>query len=274
MDRVTHRAIGFALLGIAAAVVSAGQDSGPSFQVWFGAAEVPSLDAPRVEGNAVIFHRFPDGQLMRADRAAVTSIERVAAGGAATSGSGGVEMQAQEAVVVSASRPPLQPGEVVDLGLTYDTGAFRAPPAEGAPPAKPTVLRPGEGPGGKALLNPDRDYRPSWDSTLIPGYSMAYPNSPNDYREGRTTGYPPGEGRQLTPGAPPTMIKDGGDAPKLVSPPGGWAPPAGGPSTIPPVMAPGGQAPLVPEVHDVPRVSYDPNLPPPGMAPTPAPPKP
>ena len=179
----------------------------------------------------------------------------------------------EEIVIVSAPRPPLQPGELVDLGLTYGTGAFRSPIPQPAPRAAAPVLRPGEGPGGKALFNPNRAYRPGWDSTLIPGYSMPYSNSPNDYREGRTLAYPPGEGVQTTPGGPPMMSSVGGDVPKVLSNPGGWNPPLVGPSSNPPVIPGGSEPPLVPDVHDVPRVSYDPNLPPPGMSPTPAPPK-
>jgi hypothetical protein len=178
-----------------------------------------------------------------------------------------------EIVIVSAPRPPLEPGELVDLGLTWDTGAFRAPLPQPAPRGAGPVLRPGEGPGGKALLNPNREYRPGWDSTLIPGYSMPFSNSPEDYREGRTIAYPPGEAVQAAPGAPPMMTTVGGDAPKVLTNPGGWNPPPLGPSTNPPVIPGGSEAPLVPDVHEVPRVSYDPNLPAPGVSPTPAPPK-
>ena len=177
-----------------------------------------------------------------------------------------------ETVVVSAPRPPLQPGELVDLGLTYDLGGFRAPLPGAAPRAATPVLRPGEGPGGKALFNPNREYRPGWDSTLVPGYSMPYGNSRGDYREGRTLAYPPGNGQQQTPGAPPTMMSEGVDTPKVLTTPGGWSPPPIGPSIQPPVMARSGwEAPRVPDAHDVPRVSYDPNLPPPGTAPPPPP---
>lgn len=194
--------------------------------------------------------------------------------GPRASPAGATEMSVREEVIVSVPRPPLQPGELVDLGLTPGPGTFRAPLPQPATRAAAPVLRPGEAPGGKALLNPDREYRPGWDSTLIPGYSMPYSNSPNDYREGRTIAYPPGEGRQLTPGAPPTMTSVGGDVPKVPSSPGG-NPPLIGPSTNPPVMGQTAPAPpLVPDVHEAPRVSYDPNLPPPGLSPTPAPPKP
>ena len=172
-----------------------------------------------------------------------------------------VPASVEEIVLVSAPRPPLEPGELVDLGLTYDLGVFRAPVAPAAPAA--SGLKPGEGPGGTALLNPNRAYRPGWDSTLIPGYSMPYANSRNDYVEGRTIAHPPGSGVQVTPGAPPTMTIGGGDLPRIVATPNGGNPPLLGPSTNPPLMTGGSPTPLVPDVHDVPRVSYDPNLPPP-----------
>ncbi len=178
----------------------------------------------------------------------------------------------EEIVIVSAPRPPLEPGELVDLGLTYDLGVFRAPTAPRTGPSTSPVLRPGEGPGGTALLNPYRAYRPGWDSTLIPGYSMPYSNSRNDYAEGRTMAYPPGEGVQTAPGAPPMMTRDGGDVPKVLGDWSGWNPPLAGGSMNPPVMTGGSGTPLVPDVHDVPRVGYDPNLPPPS-SPPPAPPK-
>ncbi len=187
-----------------------------------------------------------------------------------TAQSAGVE----EIVIVSAPRPPLQPGELVDLGLTYDVGVFHAPQVQASTTPATSVLRPGEGPRGTALLNPNRAYRPGWDSTLIPGYSMPYSNSRNDYVEGRTIAYPPGEGRQSSPGAPPTMTSVGGDVPRGPSSASGWNPPLLGPATNPPAM---GQTttetPLVPDVHDVPRVGYDPNLPPPSSQPPSAPPK-
>lgn len=177
----------------------------------------------------------------------------------------------EEIVIVSAPRPPLEPGELVDLGLTYDVGVFRSPQGPPARSAPVPVLSPGEGPGGTALLNPNRAYRPGWDSTLVPGYSMPYSNSRNDYAEGRTIAYPPGEGRQLAPGAPPMMTNDGGDVPRAAGTTNG-GPPLMGPSMNPPTMAGGSETPRVADVHDVPRVSYDPNLPPPS-SPPPAPPK-
>jgi hypothetical protein len=184
-----------------------------------------------------------------------------------------VAIPVEEIVIVSAPRPPLEPGELVDLGLTYDLGVFHLPPVQTATPAT-TVWRPGEGPDGKALLNPNRDYRPGWDSTLIPGYSMPYSNSPNDYVEGRTIAYPPGEGRQSNPGAPPTMTTVGGDVPRGPSSASGWNPPLVGAAANPPAMGQTAtETPLVPDVHDVPRVSYDPDLPPPWSPPPSAPPK-
>ena len=80
------------------------------------------------------------------------------------------------------------------------------------PPGEP--LAPGEGPGGTALLNPDRPYRPEWDSTRVPGQNLPFPNSPNDYREGKTFAYPPAGAVQEAPGEPPKMAPSSGEPPK------------------------------------------------------------
>jgi hypothetical protein len=71
------------------------------------------------------------------------------------------------------------------------------------------------------------------------------------------------------------MASVGGDLPKVSSAPGGANPPLIGPSISPPVMGESASGvPLVPDVHDVPRVGYDPTLPPPSSTAPPSPPKP
>ena len=273
--RALVRIVGMAVLLMALPIIGFSQTSGPTYRIWIGNSEVLTLDAPRAEGAQVVFHRYPDGLFMSARTADVALVETFKAQGTAPSSSEEPGMRVSETVVVSAPSPGLRPGEVVDLGLTgegSETLRERASALAAKAAAAEPVRPPGEGARGKALFNPDRDYRPEWDSKLVPGYSMPYANSPNDLLEGKTMSYPPGSGRQLNPGAPPTMINEGMETPKVLSRPGGWNPPSGAPSISPPVTAErGADVPRVPEVHDVPRVSYDPNLPPPPTGPVPTP---
>jgi hypothetical protein len=76
------------------------------------------------------------------------------------------------------------------------------------------LLPPGERKDGTALLNPDRPYRPDWDSKQVPGLNLPYPASPNDYREGRTFAYPPARAIQEAPGEPPKAPPASGEPPK------------------------------------------------------------
>ena len=62
---------------------------------------------------------------------------------------------------------------------------------------------PGQRPDGKALLDPNRNYNQAWDSTMVPGLNMAYPNSPTDYVDGKTIAYPPAQAVQAAPGDVP-----------------------------------------------------------------------
>jgi hypothetical protein len=72
-----------------------------------------------------------------------------------------------------------------------------------------TALRPGEAPGGRAMFNSSRDYRPEWDARQVPGQSLAYPASAGDYREGATLAYPPASAGQMGPGQIPTGVPSG-----------------------------------------------------------------
>lgn len=94
--------------------------------------------------------------------------------------------------------------------------------AEGAP-ASPRGRRPGEGEPGRSAVNPDRPYRPEWDSSQAPGSSMPYPPPGVQWREGENLAYPPGSGTQSAPGQPPMVPGMGGSRP--APPPGsGYVP--------------------------------------------------
>jgi hypothetical protein len=138
-----------------------------------------SEDQPRVAGAQLLFHRYPGGMLVsvkRADVRRVTFSSRPVAGGIG-----------------------LRPGNVIELGRT-GSGSTGSP--GGAAPGG-SELPPGERKDGTALLNPDRPYKPEWDSKQVPGLNIPNPNSPNDYREGKTIAYPPGAAVQEAPGEPP-----------------------------------------------------------------------
>jgi hypothetical protein len=138
-------------------------------------------------GNLLLFHRYPDGLLLSVKKGAVRRVT-LSRGPEASKG--------------------LRAGAEIVLG---PTGWASAPEAAGAAAAGPS---PGERKDGTALLNPDRTYRPEWDNKLVPGATLPYPASPNDYREGRTYAYPPANGVQQSPGAPPTMPQGSGEVPK------------------------------------------------------------
>ncbi len=154
-----------------------------------GNQTVLSRDRPTEAGggNLLLFHRYPDGLLVSVKKGSVRR------------------------VTVSQLPEPskgLRPGGEIVLGPTGWAGG------PGTPGAAATGPYPGERKDGTALLNPDRSYRPEWDNKLVPGASLAYPPSANDYREGRTFAYPPGSAVQQAPGEPPAMPQGSGEPPK------------------------------------------------------------
>lgn len=92
--------------------------------------------------------------------------------------------------------------------------------------------RPGEGAPGRSAVNPDRPYRPEWDSSQAPGSSIPYPPPGTRWREGENLAYPPGSGTQSAPGQPP-MVPRSGSGPRP-------APPGHVPGTNTPQRYPGG----------------------------------
>jgi hypothetical protein len=140
---------------------------------------------PVPHGTRLVYARYPDGAFMSLK---LSDVRRV--------------------VVVPVTRADarnMKPGELVVLGPTGG-GASAGTSASGAPGSR---LPPGEGPGGKALLNPSRDYRPDWDAKQVPGMNLPYPASAGDYREGFSMAYPPASATQAGPGQPPTGVPTG-----------------------------------------------------------------
>lgn len=149
-----------------------------------------SEDQPRDAGARLLFHRYPGGMLVSVKKADVRRV--IVSSRPVASGRG------------------LRPGNFIEIGRTGSGST--APP--GGAGAAGNELPPGERKDGTALLNPDRPYRPEWDSTRVPGLNIPNPNSPNDYREGRTFAYPPAAAVQEAPGEPPKAPPRSGEPPK------------------------------------------------------------
>jgi hypothetical protein len=104
----------------------------------------------------------------------------------------------------------LAAGAAVDIGVTGSGGGpASAAGKAGAGGTRRTAAAgakatgnpaPGETKDGTALFNPDRAYKPEWDSRQVPGLNIGNPNSPNDYKEGRTLAYPSAPVTQAAPG--------------------------------------------------------------------------
>ena len=152
-----------------------------------------SQDRPQQSGALILFHRYPDGVLLSIRS---TDVRRVVVS----------KYQA-------GSPRALSPGGLVQLGATGD-GSRGATAGVGGTSASSASPAPGEGKDGKALLNPDRPYRPDWDSKQVPGMNLPYPNSPNDYREGRTLAFPPAAATQSEPGDLPRARVETGEPPR------------------------------------------------------------
>jgi hypothetical protein len=157
-----------------------------------GGGMVWSDDPPLQSGEQILFHGHPAGSLQSLRR---SDIQRIVA-----------------QKVVTPTAAAVQPGEAVDVGVTGSGGRGRVL-APAKPPAR-TGNRPGENKDGSALFNQDRTYRPDWDGKQVPGSTLGYPNSPNDYKEGKTFAYPAATATQGSPGDPPAMKPSSGELPK------------------------------------------------------------
>jgi hypothetical protein len=134
-----------------------------------------AADHPLQQGDQVFFHQHPDGALVSLRRSELrrVSAERVA-----------------------------KTGGYVDIGITGGGGRSDTAVAGGKAASDGA---PGARSDGTALFNPARAYRPEIDSKQVPGLNLGYPNSPNDYREGRTLAFPAPSAVQAAPGEPPKM---------------------------------------------------------------------
>ena len=143
-----------------------------------------AMGKPQPNGALLLFKHYPDGALMSVR---TSDVKKVVAG------------------VPNEPGKRLKPGELVEIGAT----GGGLPPAGGGVATGSTVRPLGGGPqpgankDGSALFNPNRPYNPTWDSKLVPGQTMGFPNSPNDYVEGKTFAHPPAPAVQAAPGDVP-----------------------------------------------------------------------
>jgi hypothetical protein len=188
--------LGGSLLLAAAVLVHAATPAPPAEQKLYkidisGNQTVWSEDQPKDMGALLLFHRYPGGMLVSVKKADVRRIV--------------VSRRNSE------TARGLRPGTAIDLGPTGGGAATGITASEGTSPPL------GARKDGTALLNPDRPYRPDWDTKQVPGLNLPYPASANDFREGRTMAYPPGAAVQEAPGEPPKMPPSSGEPPKAPS---------------------------------------------------------
>lgn len=159
-----------------------------------GQETIWSQDRPQETGGLLLFHRYPGGVLMSIKKSDVRRFS--------------------EAAFEPLTSKALRPGGQIELGPTGGEGGRRSASggAGAATGSGPRQL--GEGKRGTALFNPDRPYRPDWDTKQVPGLNLGLPNSPNDYREGRTLAYPPASVAPPAPGQPPMMPPGTGEVPR------------------------------------------------------------
>lgn len=171
---------------VAAAPAPPGSDAPRLYRVELsGGPSAWAMGKPQPNGALLLFRHYPDGALMS------------------------VRAKDVKRIVATSAHPEvfkrLEPGEAVEIGATGGGAPGSAAGGGGAAAAGKAlaVPPPGARKDGSALFNPGRPYNPSWDSKLVPGASMPYPNSPNDYAEGKTIAHPPAPAVQAAPGDVP-----------------------------------------------------------------------
>jgi hypothetical protein len=141
-----------------------------------------AIGKPQPNGALLLFRHYPDRALMSVR---ARDVKRIVEG----------------AIPEAGKR--IQPGQAIEVGATGG-GASAVPGAGAAAGGKAlSIPPPGSRKDGSALFNPERAYNPTWDSKLVPGSTMGYPNSPNDYVEGATVAHPPAPSVQVAPGDVP-----------------------------------------------------------------------
>jgi hypothetical protein len=132
--------------------------------------KVISKDVPVTKGMMLLFHKYPDGTLISMRRSEVKVITKISA---------------QAAIATNPAESVVQIGNLAFQGGSSQAGPTNLSVA-GARAGAPTL--------GKGFY-----------STVVPGQTIANPNSPGDYQVGRTFAGPPPNAVQTVPGAPPSM---------------------------------------------------------------------
>ncbi len=176
-----------ALLFAAAAAAAPPSSAVPLYRVDLnGGPSSWAMGKPQPNGALLLFRHYPDGALMSVR---IKDVKQVVA---------------SDAKMVDGKK--IQPGDAIEIGATgggiSGTPAGASAVAAGSKRHRRTRPR-DERPDGTALLDPNRPYNQAWDSTMVPGLNMGYPNSPNDYVEGKTIAYPPSQAVQAAPGDVP-----------------------------------------------------------------------
>jgi hypothetical protein len=144
-----------------------------------------AMGKPQPNGSLLLFKHYPDGALMSVR---ASDVKKIVAGAPTEEGK------------------RLKPGQLVEIGATgggLPSSGGGLASASAARAAGAGAVPPGASKDGSALFNPDRKYNPAWDSKLVPGQTMGFPNSPNDYVEGKTFAHPPAPATQAAPGDVP-----------------------------------------------------------------------
>jgi hypothetical protein len=149
-----------------------------------------AMGKPQPNGALLLFRHYPDGALMSVR---IKEVKQIVASSAK-----------------QAESKKIRPGDAIEIGATGGGIASGTPAGAAASAGGKRMIAnpaPGERPDGTALFDPNRPYNPSWDSTQVPGLNMGYPNSPNDYVEGKTIARPPAAAVQSAPGDVPRAPK-------------------------------------------------------------------
>jgi hypothetical protein len=176
-----------AALLLAAAVAAASPATGPNAVPLYrielaGGQSDWAIGKPQPNGALLLFRRYPNGALMSVR---ARDVKRISAGSPAEAGK------------------RIQPGELIEVGATGGGAGGTAAGGTASGGKALAIPPPGARKDGSALFNPDRAYKADWDSKLVPGSTMGYPNSPNDYAEGKTIAHPPAPATQSVPGDVP-----------------------------------------------------------------------
>ncbi len=177
----------YAALLLAGAVAAASPATDPNAVALYridlaGGQSDWAIGKPQPNGALLLYRHYPNGALMSVR---ARDVKRITAGSPAEAGK------------------RIKPGELIEVGATGGGAAATAAGGTTSGGKALAIPPPGARKDGTALFNPDRPYKADWDSKQVPGATMGYPNSLNDYVEGKTVARPPAPAVQSVPGDVP-----------------------------------------------------------------------